>query len=323
MIPRAVEERWNRYWFPNAPLADLAILRIIAVGTQLVLMLLDERYGLKSLVEISKLPAFMYEPMLFLKLLTTAMGGYKFILHDMQIMWFVTVAAGLFSLIGLWTRVMLLVFAAGVSVMQLWVMSHGDAHHPEAAMMLALCTLALAPSGATFSVDWWIRRRRDSRPARSQLLEMSREAKWPLLLLQWIFALMYLSAAYAKIVYGHGHWANGYTLQFYLARDGLRWDSLLGVWLSHYHWLSFFSQWAILIFQSTFVVSMFVPKLKYIYVPIGMAMHIGIYLMLEAPFFQWSALYLVFVPWTSIILEARRAIRGGAEPQFVLEGRRV
>jgi hypothetical protein len=32
-----------------------------------------------------------------------------------------------------------------------------------------------------------------------------------------------------------------------------------------------------------------------------MVMHFTIYFMLGAPFWQWSALYLVFIPWTALL----------------------
>jgi hypothetical protein len=42
-------------------------------------------------------------------------------------------------------------------------------------------------------------------------------------------------------------------------------------------------------------------RLRWIYVPAGLCMHIGIYLTLTAPFFQWIALYAVFIPWSEAL----------------------
>lgn len=291
--------KWDAYWFREAPLLDLAILRIIAVATQLGLMLFEPRYGMAMLQATAEMDRFLYQPLPFLKPILLLLGGHDFTGSQMQTLQLMTIVAGGFALVGLFTKISIVLFAAGVGFIQLWVYSHGDIHHPEAAMVIALAVLALSPCGAVLSVDAGLRNRIG---LKDQLVATSKEAKWPILLMQWFFGLMYLSAFYAKLAISNLQWANGYTLQYYLAQDGIRWNSLLGVWMSHFHWLNYIGQWIILAFQSTFLISLLVPKLKWIYVPAGMAMHIGIYLMFKAPFFQWIALYLVFVPWTALFV---------------------
>jgi hypothetical protein len=301
MMATLLAERWNRYWFREGPLLDLAILRIIAVGTQLGLMLFDGRYGLDSLRKVGDLPDSYYQPLPFLRPVVALLGGHNFSVWEMQTLQIATILAGFAALVGLWTRFSLFLFAAGVALVQLWALSHGDIHHPEAAMVIALGVLALSPAGGALSLDVWLKRG----DFQQQVLSVSREAKWPILVIQWLFGLMYLSASYSKLAIGGFQWANGITLQYYLAMDGLRWNSLLGVWLSQHHLLSLIGQWGVLAFQSTFFLSLLIPKLKWVYVPIGMVMHIGIYLMLKAPFWQWTALYLVFVPWTAAFVYAK------------------
>jgi hypothetical protein len=53
-----------------------------------------------------------------------------------------------------------------------------------------------------------------------------------------------------------------------------------------------------LLFQATFSLAVIFPKLRWIYVPIGLCLHVGIFLTLSAPFFSWIALYAVFIPWS-------------------------
>lgn len=289
--------KWNSYWFPDAPLLDLAILRIIAIGLQLGLMLFDPRYGLANLESVGNVPDAFYRPLNFFLPIAMVFGD-KLTVLEVQNLQIATVVIGFFALIGLFSRVSVFLFALGAAVIQLWILSHGDVHHPEAAMIIALALLALSPCGRVLSVDAVRRRMSFS----EQLVATSREAKWPVLLLQWFFGLMYISACWAKLWIGNFQWANGFTLQYYLAGDGMRWDPLLGLWMSQYHWLSLLGQWFMLFFQATFFISLLIPKLKWFYVPVGMAMHVGIYLMFKAPFFQWSALYFVFVPWTAMFI---------------------
>ena len=89
-------------------------------------------------------------------------------------------------------------------------------------------------------------------------------------LIQWFIALMYLSAVYAKLDRGWFDWTNGYTLQFYLAQDGLRWGGDLAIWLSQYHILIMLAQIGVVLFQATFVLEVIFPPLRWIYVPAGL-----------------------------------------------------
>jgi hypothetical protein len=111
----------------------------------------------------------------------------------------------------------------------------------------------------------------------------------------------------------------GFTLQYYLARDALRWDSDLGYWLSQQHVLILLAQYGVLAFQATFALPVIFPKLRWIYVPAGLFLHIFIFLALAAPFFQWIALYAVFIPWTQALQLVRARLgtssRGLSAPE--------
>jgi hypothetical protein len=52
------------------------------------------------------------------------------------------------------------------------------------------------------------------------------------------------------------------------------------------------------IFQATFVLILFFPRLKWIYLPLGLCFHVLIYVTLRAPFPQWIVLYIVYIPWS-------------------------
>ena len=176
-------------------------------------------------------------------------------------------------------------------------------------MMVMLSALALSPSGRVLSIDSWI-----TRQGQVNLLEDRSEfAGWPLKLIGWFFVLMYLSAVKEKLSSSGLDWPNGFTLQFALARDGLRHGSSLGVWLSQFHLPVMAMQFMVLAFQASFAIAMIFPKARWIYVPAGLMLHIGIYVLMRAPFFQWIALYAVFVPWTLGLkwLLARRTRRRG------------
>jgi hypothetical protein len=301
---------WQRYWFAPAPCLDLAVVRVIAVATQLFMMAVYASQ-LQDLELRAAMPDGNWQPLLILNVMNLPWGWeFRPSFDTLRIIYYVAIGAGLLSLVGLFTNLSLIVFAASCVYLQAFVYSFGDFHHPEAVMMIALGVLAISPSGRVLSLDARLRRRRRGENEGSQRGQTSTFAGWPLKLIQWFFVLMYASAVWSKLSASGLDWANGYTLQYFLARDGLRWDSPLGYWLSHHHTLILLAQYGVLLFQATFALAVIFPKLRWIYVPAGLCMHIGIFLTLTAPFFQWIALYAAFIPWT----EALRLLRARSGP---------
>jgi hypothetical protein len=302
---------WQRYWFAPAPCLDLAIVRVIAVALQLFWILVFA--GQLSVLENrAALPDESWHPLIILNVLNIAWGwGVRPSLDVLVIIYYVCLVAGALSLIGLLTNAALIVFTVTCVYLQAFAYSFTDLHHPEAVMMVALGVLAISPSGRVLSVDAWLRRRRSGE---DPLEQTSPFAGWPLKLIQWFFVLMYASAVWSKLGASGLDWANGYTLQYYLARDGLRWDSPLGYWLSHYHLPVLLGQWGVLLFQASFALAVIFPRLRWIYVPAGLCLHTVIFLTLTAPFFQWIALYAVFIPWTEALRRLRAPSGHIAQP---------
>jgi hypothetical protein len=292
--------RWRRYWFAPARCFDIAVVRIAAVFTQLlVLFVLHEIPG--TMEQMINLPAEYYEPLpTFLMLHVPLAWSTQPDLALALTVWYVAGVAGLLALVGLFTNASMLVFALASAYVHAFNYSFGDLHHPEAVMVIALGVLALSPCGRVLSVDWWLARRRRQDPqAKLDPVEVeSTFAGWAIKLIQWFFVLMYLSAVWSKLSASGLDWANGYTLQYYLAMDGLRWDNPIGAYMAQFHVLIMLFQYFVLLFQATFILPVLFPKLRWIYVPLGLLLHIGIYVTLTAPFFQWIALYAVFIPWS-------------------------
>lgn len=296
---------WNRYWFSPSPLVNLAACRIFVVGYQLQhLVRLD--HG-EVLARQASLPDFMYDPLPVLHALIWPFGWtYRPGLEVLEAVYWVAVAAAALAVVGLFTRVSLVVLAVTSVFLQAHAYSFvGDVHHSQALLLIALAVLALGPSGKVLSLDRLRRRRRPggggTEPEDQGLLEAESEhARWPLLLITWTLSLAYLSAAVSKLQNAGWDWMNGSTLQYYLIRDGLRWDSALGVWIGEHHHVAELLSWMTVAFEGTFFLVLLLPALALVYVPIGVAMHVGIYLAMKAPFFEWAVLYSAVVPWRDL-----------------------
>ncbi len=316
---------WTGYWFRPAPLAHLAVLRVVAVGFQLYgLVRLDHRRVLQGL---EALPDALYDPLPVLRLLTLPLGWrYRPPADLVELVYWATLAAGVLALVGLRTNAALAVFAVGNVFVQAFIYSFGEIHHPEAPMMIALSALALSPAGRALSLDDLLRRlslayrRRRFEPF-DPLEGQSPFARWPLLVVQWMLALVYLSAAWSKLAWSGLDWMNGYTLRYFMVQDGLRWGSPLGVWLGQHHTVAWLASWVAILFEGTFFLVLLVPALALVYVPVGAAFHTGIYLIQRAPFFQLVALYVVFVPWVPVARAARRIAARRPRPEVLFDGR--
>lgn len=310
---------WDNYWFYPAPLFNLAVSRIVIVGFQLY-YLFAKRYG-RNLLTQADIPGRAFEPLLAVKALNALFPWEMPPTFFLVAVFWVAIVSGVTALLGLKTRLSLLLFALSNLYAQAYLYSFGSFHHGEAIMLIVLFLFALAPSGGVLSLDSWLRqgRSRDSglmgegekgKGAVGRLAESLRPvsvyARWPLLVTQWLFSIIYLSAAVNKVnADGAGlfsaEWMNGYTLQHYLLRDGLQWGSDLGVWLGQFHVPAIISSWFAVLFEATFWLVLPFPKLIWFFIPLGYALHIGIWMAQRAPFFHYLALYVVFIPWTAVV----------------------
>ena len=297
---------WNEYWFRPAPYFDLCFVRIIAVITQLkILTSMSEWYVGRAQLDNSYWNPIVVQ--LFLNL--PAGWGLRPSLEFLDVVYYVACVAGVLSLVGLMTNLSLLVFTLSCTYLISFIYSFGDFHHQEAVLVIAMGALALSPSGRVLSIDALLRRPRAAGFTR----ETSEFAGWPLKLIGWFFVLMYLSAFYSKIVHGGWDWPNGYTLQYYLIRDGMKHGSDLGLWLSQFHVLVLLLQYFTILFQGTFALAMLFPRTRWFFVPVGFCLHLGIQLTLSAGFYAWMAMYAVFVPWTAVFERLLGFARGRTE----------
>lgn len=326
LLNQHILKSWNKYWFSHAPLFNLAICRMIIVAFQLSLLIRKNYLG--QILRHAELPDSLYNPLLVLQILFPLGENYRPELVLLELIFWVTLVAGILSLLGLKTNFSLMIFALGNVFIQAYLYSFNDFHHPEALMIIALIILALSPAGGVLSLDhlgYLLRKNNQRREFRVfDILEAkSTFAKWSLTLVQWMFAIIYFDAAMSKLEQSGLDWMNGYTLRYYLLQDGLRNNLDFGVWLSQQNNLVWLSSWMAILFEATFFCVLIFRKLAWIYLPLGTAFHTGIYLAQKAPFFQFITLYVVFIPWTSAvkILSRFQKVRSFKnKPEIIYDG---
>lgn len=316
MSERGFWKWWDEYWFRPGALFDLAVLRLLIVGFQLVKLSgwMEENWC-ADFVKNASLSG-VYKPLPIFRLLTLLLGWaglkslatgpwhYQPSVMVLNVFYGLTIAAGVLAFIGLWTNASLAVFAAGNIFLTAYLYSFGNFHHPEALLMIALVILSFSPAGGVLSANYLRRRlacmaHTHTFQPESMLEQKSEFARWPLLLIQWLFVLVYFSCALCKLHHGGLQWINGETLQYYLLEDGLRWNRPLGVWFSAHHSLVQVLSYFTMFFEGTFILAVIFPWLAVLYIPLGFVLHLGIYFTMDAAFFQFFILYGAFIPWAA------------------------
>ena len=301
---------WNAYWFQPAPLVHLAFCRILLIVVQLLILTLDVGAN-NRLAEVAILPDYLYDPMYVLRLFIWPFGSdFRPSLGVLLTVYWISLAAGLLALVGLKTQWSLLLFALGNIFMMAFRYSFSDFHHAEALMIIALSILVLSPAGKVLYIDnLW--RRRQPNTGRRGFEEINLDAKdtfarWPLLLIQWMFALTYLDAAIQKLKRSGLAWMDGYHLEFYLYGHGLPSGNDFGVWLAQQHALTVMLSWTTMVWEGTFSLVLLLPRLARVYIPLGVSLHLGMCVTHIACFREWFALYVFFIPVMFFPLEQWR-----------------
>jgi uncharacterized membrane protein YphA (DoxX/SURF4 family) len=287
-------EWWNRYWFSPAPTINLAMARILAVAAQLFWLFpsLDEQ-----LSRLQANPQFIH-PQLLIRLVAAIFPRDAwFTPGTITGLYWLTAAAGVLALVGLFTRPALVVLALGVWLLVAHRFSYGDVHHSEAMFAFFLMSLAFSPCGEQLSVDAWRRRRAGREPA-----ELSPLARWPFALAHVLLALVYFSTGITKLIYGGLQWMNGYTLQARTLMDALARDVPLGIWFAQQHTLAVLLSIGTVVFELTFALSLFLPRWKTWFFAGAVGFHVGLHLVAGHGFFghMMVALILFFCydsPW--------------------------
>lgn len=297
-------DRWNAYWFPETSTLYLSITRIVMVATELFWLSRPLRDHL-NLVE--KNTEFINPQLLISAIAAMVPRDLLFSTSGFTIFYWVVWVAGLFALVGLFTRVALFVFALGTWILISHIYSYGDRHHTEAVFAFVLMALAFAPSGRRLSLDALLRRR--ARPTAE--VERVDTAMWPLKLAHVLLAMTYFSTGMTKIIFGGSQWFNGYTLQGYTFADAINRNIPLGIWLGQQHTLAIVLSVFTILLETFFFLSLFLPRLAPLIFISAFFFQVGLLLTGGHDFYQHMVLLvllLVFITpdwWRTLLAKYR------------------
>jgi uncharacterized membrane protein YphA (DoxX/SURF4 family) len=212
------------------------------------------------------------------------------------ILYWVTFVAGLFTLVGLFTRPSAFVFALLNWIFIAHEYSYGDRHHGEALYLILLMCYAFSPSGESYSIDSLLRRWRRRRAGLpTDQTEVVDTAMWPLKFTHVLLAMTYFSTGVSKLIAGGLTWMNGYTLQLYTFNDALNRGKPFGIWLAQQHKLAIALSIFTILFETSFFVSLLLPWTMPLFFIGGIFFHLSLYMAGGHDFFQHIALLFVLL----------------------------
>ncbi len=119
------------------------------------------------------------------------------------------------------------------------------------------------------------------------------EPLWALQLLRLVVGLVYLQAGLEKLLVGGWEWLSPDTFRNYLYLH----PTALGSWVAAQNWLCVVLPLGALLFQLGFVSVVFVPRLRWVFLPAGVLFHAGTYALMHVGGYvnAWVWLYVFFI----------------------------
>ncbi|MHB8642550.1 MAG: hypothetical protein ACYDA3_06675 [Gaiellaceae bacterium] len=165
--------------------------------------------------------------------------------------------------------------------------------------VLNLCLLLLVAAGAAAGEVWSIRFRRRARSARR-----GTRYGWPVRTAMITIALAYFFAGFQKWRYSGLPWVTSDNLRWvlYSSSDSHKYPNALALFIADRPLLAHLFAAGSLLLETCFPLVLFVPRLRWLFIPGAIAMHVGIRLATGLDYStQWLAALIVFVNWPVVI----------------------
>ncbi len=200
-------------------------------------------------------------------------------------------------------------------------------------IVLTLCLLVLLACGAAASEAWSMREpvRRALRSFRCRLapepsiaLDPTTNGErygWPIRTAMISIALAYFLVGFQKWRNSGLPWVTSDNLRWilYASSDGRSHPTGLALFIADRPLLAHVFAAGSLLLETCFPLVLFVPRLRWLFLPGVVAMHVGIRLAIGLDYSaQWLTLLIVFVNWPVVVASFRRAVARVPAPRAAL-----
>ena len=293
----------ERFLFAAEDARRLAALRIGLCA------LLAWRLAIGDYTFVAGQPEALFQPVSFMKLLPEMPG------HDLTVaLQIAGVAAAVLAAGGLWTRASLPVAFACALVLNGMLNATGKIVHND--VLLLLCIVPLLGAPARTCAAWSLRppRRRAAGPAPPQRGEAY---GWPVRTAMVVVALAYFFVGFQKLRFSGLEWITSDNLRWvlYASSDSQSEPNELALFVADRVWLAHLFAAGTVFLELFFPLALIVPRLRWIFVPGVVSLHLGIWLMMGLDYSaQALTVIIVFVNWPWVVDWARRRLPARDRP---------
>ncbi len=277
--------RWNRFFFAPDSAENLAVCRILFYGGLLALNWNQDFTAWGRVADVFWMPGRFWPFEYFnIPLLPPPILGL------MSVVWKVSLTL---SCLGLLTRLFsVMSFVLGFYLLGL-PNCFGDLAHGDAATVLILGVMAIAPSEDALSLD---------RAIWNERALASGEYRWPVRMVWLILSTVFFAAGYAKLSQGGLRWALSDNMSFILAEHQFppeHPEALVpwGKWMARQSWLARGMGLATLILEAGYPLAMFSRRARFVFVPGMLLSVIGFRVLLGPSFFPLILCHVFWVRW--------------------------
>ncbi len=301
--------RWNRFWFAPGPAITLGVCRALFFGLLFVWQWPHDfsPWGAYS-------PVFWMPVPLFKAAHIPAFSPQT--IGWIQLMW---KGSLLLSAVGLLTRpAMWVALACGTYLMGL-PHNFGQTQHFDTLVVFATFALAASRAADACSLDSWLASRRTARKP----LRDDPEYTWPIRFVWVAMALIFCAAGVSKLRHSGLEWIFSDNLALLLQRQQYHISdgeplTRLGVVVARHPWMARAVALASVSIETLFPLALFSRYARYVLVPAGLGMLIGIRMLMGPTFEQFMLCYVFWVAWAEILASARAALEHRAGQSAVI-----
>lgn len=169
----------------------------------------------------------------------------------------------------------------------------GRVFHDDALLVFVFAVFAFSRSGAAWSVDAWLARRRGEPPAAP-----SGEHRWPLVAGQVVLSCVFFAAGFSKLKNGGLAWVFSDHLstvlvkQVYNSDPWFRW----GLWIARHEALAQAMAAATLLIELGYPLALFSRRARWVLVPAMAAAQIGIRAIMGPAFWPFLVCNVLWLP---------------------------
>ncbi len=283
---------WDSFWYAPGPASTLGACRLLFFGS---LFLWQWRHDFSAWGRFSSvfwMPVWLFDTAKVPALSVAAIAG-------IQAVW---KASLLLCAIGLFTRpAMIVAFGLGTYLMGL-PHNFGQTQHFDTLLVFTSGALALSRAGDACSLDALIAAARGRAPLPRP---DDGEYRWPIRFVWVAMALIFCAAGLSKLRHSGFEWVFSDNLALLLRRqqyhisDGeplTRW----GVLIAHHAGAARGLALTSILTELLFPLALFSLRARWVLVPAGLAMLVGIRLLMGPTFEQFMLCYVFWVPWASV-----------------------